>query len=665
MATTPTNNPVPSESPRDLKFNAGKIDEFVTSMVNTYTDRLGGEHYTIKGLENLVRQIIDPLGWVPFGTFEAGATLTDATQTLKYEADGNYYRWDGDFPKLVDADSTPDSTGGVAQGAWVNVTDLTLRASLASDHGFGNIGGATYAQIRSYSGSLPRVYCLGREHIFDGGNGFFEVDATDTTSIDNDGTILVDAVGRRWKRTKALKSLTRCSEWYGVKADGVSADADTDGLNSMFSDSKGRYCLMQRGTYMINPGEVVIPSGWDGVIDFGNVRTTLIQPATNPNDPNVFLFNFGTNSSQVYGPEIRGGRFYGRGYTCSAIKHYNAAYLNYHKVHIDGFKGSALWLDKCQDSVFSACNIQDSGFSTGDGTINTETTHPMLYLTSSISGDHCNMLRFDNCQIEQAKCSPYVKIDNGIGIKFNTCHMEIRLAEGQGTHDAIWALAGDLEIANPMHDQFRNGVVLGASATLNAHGGRYIGGDVSIASNSTGHVRISNMSIKGMELRANTSQNKRFDNVNFLGAVNISFHTGFTEFDRCVFNGVVTASNVNSGNLGIRFTHCIENADFTINSAVTFVECIDCVSAAGTHTNNSSAGRDIRTRGVVNAPVVTQTNLREYVPFAKKILHLSSVPVAGTYNAGDLIYNTAPVVGGYVGWVYVGGAWKTFGAISS
>lgn len=50
MATTPTNNAVPSESPRDLKFNAGKIDEFVTSLDKKYTDRLGNEHYTIAGL---------------------------------------------------------------------------------------------------------------------------------------------------------------------------------------------------------------------------------------------------------------------------------------------------------------------------------------------------------------------------------------------------------------------------------------------------------------------------------------------------------------------------------------------------------------------------------------------------------------------------------------
>lgn len=140
MATTPTNNAVPSESPRDLKFNAGKIDEFVNQMAPhfKYTDRFGNEHLTIAGIENLVRQIVGTLGFVPFGTFESGATLTDATQTLKYEADGNYYRWDGDFDKFVPAGSTPDSTGGVAHGAWVNVTDLTLRTALtSSDEGKG------------------------------------------------------------------------------------------------------------------------------------------------------------------------------------------------------------------------------------------------------------------------------------------------------------------------------------------------------------------------------------------------------------------------------------------------------------------------------------------------------------------------------------------------
>ncbi|MCU1794175.1 hypothetical protein [Pectobacterium polaris] len=44
----------------------------------------------------------------------------------------------GKLPKAVPAGSTPDSKGGIEQGAWVNVTDLTLRSALASsDDGLG------------------------------------------------------------------------------------------------------------------------------------------------------------------------------------------------------------------------------------------------------------------------------------------------------------------------------------------------------------------------------------------------------------------------------------------------------------------------------------------------------------------------------------------------
>ncbi|WP_407201516.1 hypothetical protein [Citrobacter werkmanii] len=57
MATQPTSLPVPSESPRDLKFNAGKIDEFVTSMGWTYTDRFGNKHYTIEGINTSLNKL--------------------------------------------------------------------------------------------------------------------------------------------------------------------------------------------------------------------------------------------------------------------------------------------------------------------------------------------------------------------------------------------------------------------------------------------------------------------------------------------------------------------------------------------------------------------------------------------------------------------------------
>ncbi|EOT7444046.1 hypothetical protein ACNR8R_001342 [Enterobacter roggenkampii] len=200
MATQPTNLSVPSESPRDLKFNAGKIDEFVTSMGWAYTDRFGVQHYTIEGMRWLAQQAIAAFGYITLDSFEGGNTLTLPNQVLRLEATGEYYRWDGGFPKTVPAGSTPESTGGIGSGKWLSVGDAALRTSLASPAGFGFIGGTTYAQIRAYNGAKNRVYCLGKEKINDGGYGFFEVDASDTTSADNGGTILVDAAGRRWKR---------------------------------------------------------------------------------------------------------------------------------------------------------------------------------------------------------------------------------------------------------------------------------------------------------------------------------------------------------------------------------------------------------------------------------------------------------------------------------
>ncbi|URI08773.1 hypothetical protein MW290_24665 [Aquincola tertiaricarbonis] len=57
--TIPTNKPVPSSDPRDLLFNAEKLDEVVSSSADTYTDRFGVLRRTLAGIKNLVVQAID------------------------------------------------------------------------------------------------------------------------------------------------------------------------------------------------------------------------------------------------------------------------------------------------------------------------------------------------------------------------------------------------------------------------------------------------------------------------------------------------------------------------------------------------------------------------------------------------------------------------------
>ncbi|MFB1422398.1 hypothetical protein ACEXAG_11640 [Citrobacter freundii] len=139
MSTTPTNLPVPSEKPQDLKFNAGKIDEFVTSMAKQYIDRFGHAHYTIEGLRWVAQQAISAFGYITLKSFQLGAPLpnnelTLPNQVLQDESDGEYYRWDGVFPKQVPAGSTPQSTGGKGVGAWLSVGDAPLRGELFSEY---------------------------------------------------------------------------------------------------------------------------------------------------------------------------------------------------------------------------------------------------------------------------------------------------------------------------------------------------------------------------------------------------------------------------------------------------------------------------------------------------------------------------------------------------
>ena len=151
---------MPSESPRDLKFNAGKIDEFVTSMGWTYTDRFGNKHYTIEGINYLAQQVMNAFGYVTLTgvTFTTGATVSTPNEVLFNPTDNSYYKWTGSFaggPKVVPANSTPESTGGIGPGAWINVGDASLRSEL--QNGDGSLVNTRYGTLAEYVEKTPSL----------------------------------------------------------------------------------------------------------------------------------------------------------------------------------------------------------------------------------------------------------------------------------------------------------------------------------------------------------------------------------------------------------------------------------------------------------------------------------------------------------------------------
>jgi hypothetical protein len=146
-----------------------------STTLNTHADRLGVMRKTRKGMElehdnqisahesehdNQMQSFesdfdsrLAGMAFTRVGTFAAGYTLTDARQVLVYETDGHEYGWTGAFPKVVTPASTPAGTGGIGAGAWVDRTDVSLRAEITAsvtealrrsyaDAGFTLVGGS-------------------------------------------------------------------------------------------------------------------------------------------------------------------------------------------------------------------------------------------------------------------------------------------------------------------------------------------------------------------------------------------------------------------------------------------------------------------------------------------------------------------------------------------
>lgn len=75
---------------------------------------------------------------------------------------------------------------------------------------------ANYTALRAYTGRATGVRITQT-----GLAGHFQRDASDTTTADNGGTVIVDAIGRRWKRLFTGAANVR---WFGAKGDGATID---------------------------------------------------------------------------------------------------------------------------------------------------------------------------------------------------------------------------------------------------------------------------------------------------------------------------------------------------------------------------------------------------------------------------------------------------------
>ncbi|MEY0216873.1 glycosyl hydrolase family 28-related protein, partial [Providencia rettgeri] len=207
--------------------------------------------------EVVSQKVVTELGSGIVGSFENGLnfigelTNSDQQVTLENEFGKQPYYWDGDFPKQVPADSTPQSTGGIGKGAWVSVGDASLRGELPSI--VGDItnyqSSSVHDMVQGRTVAKNKITIAVGQIWSSGGTKWRVVDESSPISIGN------------FRAFNCINVLD-----FGAKGDGVTDDTDAiqSAVNSLSGDSRGGVVYLPRGTYIISKSININRESGDG-----------------------------------------------------------------------------------------------------------------------------------------------------------------------------------------------------------------------------------------------------------------------------------------------------------------------------------------------------------------------------------------------------------------
>jgi len=247
MAKFNTQNKLGSTDPRDLLDNSQIADDYINNKeVESVADRFGFLRKTWFGMESIFSRLISSItergdtaissiGWQELGDWSIGRTVTERRQIINYN--GSWYKYLGVLQHTINGDS-PSNDGGIwtidnPQGVWVNVGDVAIRNELSNVEGFARIGQVdSLASLRTIEpeNRNQQILISGYRTGSTIGFGTFYYHQADTTSIDNDCTIVVTPNGARWKRMHVDGVIN--TDWAGV----LSTDESTEAQDVAFEN---------------------------------------------------------------------------------------------------------------------------------------------------------------------------------------------------------------------------------------------------------------------------------------------------------------------------------------------------------------------------------------------------------------------------------------------
>lgn len=416
-------------------------------------------------------------------------------------------------------------------------------------------------------------------------------------------------------------------------------------------------------------------------IEGAGVASTILQ-CTNVDDESykdkgLITVQIGTNSTDsqpenwgTWGPVFKNLHLMGYHKKMHGIYIRKAQYPLFDNINIENFNGSLLLIDKCQDGSFESCNFhlggrlkegQTDGFTTND---NTE--YSPIHMISTVDGDSCNMLRFNKIQMENNNVSPFVHIDNGYRIWFDQAHVEQHT--GTSSADFILANGGETFITNlGLAPTMRCGFIQTGYGSCWINGG-YIG-DIKInASGAYGTF----CSISNAEVKAFSTVGYKFNgmlNINncyLMGDLTANYLAGDAKIVNNVIDGKVDFLYSGSPKGNIVFKGNTVKGNLTKTGENTFFCTNNIFTGDTTISNGGGYYRNNRVSGTEKCSFYYDQTL--YLPNKKEGLD-TKPPGYGAWNVGDIVYNSNPTAGSYVGWVCVTagspGTWKGFGLIQS